>query len=395
MPRDGAGAGSEPAAPPARALLWVQLLIGWLPVWALFAIMIATAHPQTRLENAAMAALRMALTAAALGLLVHRLVRRLPWPHPFRVSFLARHLLAACAFAGTWVCVNVVADYLHGRPALQIAEHLRGPLPPEIGGGYRVTLVAEYPLGPYLILGVWLYVMVAGVGYAALATERAARAETLAARAQLEALRAQLHPHFLFNALHAVVHLIPREPRRAAAAAEQLGELLRAAIDQERDLVPLPAEIAFVERYLELERLRFGDRLTVEVAVDAAAAAALVPSFALLTLVENAVRHGAAPRVEPTRIAVSARRDGGELRLAVHDSGGGATPEQLDGRQGSGLRRLRERLAALYGTGARLDLDSGGEGFVATLTLPWRDGLDPAGFAAGDEIEPAARGSQR
>ena len=359
-PPAAAGAVAAPAGrlPGSRALLWAQLLVGWVPVWALFTTLIVGAHPGASLLGAAVIALRMVLAAAALAVLVHRVVARLPWPQPsssvqVRSRFVGVHLLAAAAFAVVWVGVNVAADRLTAVALL--AE-----------GRVRV----HYPLVPYLVLGVWLYVMIAGVAYAHQATARAARAEAMAAQAQLAALRAQLHPHFLFNALHAVVHLIPREPRRAAQAAEQLGELLRATVDQEHDAVPLAAELAFVERYLDLERLRFGDRLRVELAVEPAAERALVPAFAVLTLVENAVRHGAAPRVEPTTVTVQARHRGGALELTVADDGAGASSEQLAGRQGSGLRRLRERLAVLHGDRARLELASDAGGFTARLLLP-------------------------
>ncbi len=220
------------------------------------------------------------------------------------------------------------------------------------------------------MLGVWLYVMIAGVTYASEAAERAARAETLAARAQLAALRAQLHPHFLFNALHSVVQLIPLAPDRAAEAATQLGALLRITVEEDRDLVTVAEERAFVERYLELERMRFGDRLRVRLEVSPEADAALMPSFALLTLVENAVRHGAEPRVEPTEVHVRGVAEDGVVRLTVHDDGAGATTAQLERPDATGLRRLRDRLRALYGSAARLELASAEDGFTATLTLP-------------------------
>ena len=209
------------------------------------------------------------------------------------------------------------------------------------------------------------------VSYAVQATERAARAEAAAARSRLAALRSQLNPHFLFNALHTVVHLIPREPRRAAQAAERIADLLRTAIGEDRDLVPLAEERAFVERYLEIERLRFGERLRVQLEIPAEAEAVPVPSFALLTLVENAVRHGAGPRVEPTEITVTAVVAPRELRMAVHDTGAGAAPEELAGGDGTGLGRLRDRLLVLYGGRARLDLGAGaGGGFTASLMIP-------------------------
>lgn len=221
----------------------------------------------------------------------------------------------------------------------------------------------------------WLYVIVAGVTYAAQAAERAARIEAIAARSQLAALRAQLNPHFLFNALHTVVQLIPSEPRRAAHAAEQIAALLRTTIEADRDIVPLGEEWAFVERYLDIERIRFGDRLQVEADLSDAARGALLPSFAVQTLVENAVRHGAAPQVEPTTIAVQGRTTGGMLTVTVRDTGAGATAAAI-AAGGTGLARLRERLAALYGGRARLEWTTEpGRGFTATLVLPH----DPGG----------------
>jgi LytS/YehU family sensor histidine kinase len=233
------------------------------------------------------------------------------------------------------------------------------------------VLVIGVGLGPFLVLGVWLYLILAGVGYAARAAERAARAEAMAARSQLAALRAQLNPHFLFNALHTVQHLIPREPGRAAAATEQLAGLLRTTLEEDRDEVSLGEELDFVERYLEIERIRFGDRLRVRVDVPPAARDALVPSFALQTLVENALRHGAGPSVEPTDVTIAATVDAGALRLVVRDTGAGADAAALATTPGSGLARLRERLAALHEGGAALELaTSPGAGFAATLVVP-------------------------
>ncbi|HUP41712.1 MAG TPA: histidine kinase [Thermoanaerobaculia bacterium] len=335
-----------------RASVWLQLLIGWLPVGALFTTLLVTAHPEVSFHRALLVSLRMMVAAAALGLLVERLTERLPWPRPFRASFVAVHLAAAGGYAIAWLILNsVILSLLRWQPILVV----------EVG----------YGIGPFLVLGVWLYVMVAGVSYATQATERAAKAEALAARSRLASLRAQLNPHFLFNALHTVVHLIPRQPERAAQAAEGIADLLRTAIGEDRDLVPLAEELAFVERYLEIERLRFGDRLRVDLEIPHEAEAWPVPSFALLTLVENAVRHGAAPRVEPTAIRVTAQTTTRELRLAVHDTGAGATPEQLARGDGTGIGRLRDRLGVLYGGRARLDFESGkGGGFTAALVVP-------------------------
>jgi LytS/YehU family sensor histidine kinase len=218
-------------------------------------------------------------------------------------------------------------------------------------------------------------VMIAGVSYASSATERAAMAEANAARAQLAALRSHLHPHFLFNTLHTVVHLIPREPTRAADAAVELAGLLRTTIEEDRDLVPLDDEVAFIERYLAIERIRFGDRLRIETELSPEARRTLVPSFAVQTLVENAVRHGATPRVEPTTIRISGSLSRVTLTVSVRDDGAGATADQLNASaRGTGLTRLRERLAVLYRGAASLAVeahaDGPARGVRVTLIVP-------------------------
>ena len=332
----------------SRRVVWLQLLIGWLPVWGLFTIIIVTVHG-TGLHGAAFVALRMSVAAAVLGLFVQRLTERLPWPKPVRPLFVLVHIGLAAAYAVSFVALNSVIESV-----------LRGAAVLVVGSG----------LAPFLGAGVWLYVMIAGVSYTTLATERAANAEANAARARLEAMRAQLQPHFLFNALHAVVQLIPREPARAAQAAEQLAALLRGTIEEDRDLVPASEEWEFVERYLALERLRFGDRLVVHSEISPDAGDVLVPLFAIQTLVENAVRHGAAPRIEPTTIRMSGRVVNGDAIFVVEDTGSGATAAQMTATSGTGLRRLRERLRALYGGEARLDVASGATGFSATLIVP-------------------------
>lgn len=357
-----------------RALVWLQLLLGWLPVGAVFAFMIFMAHGGSPLWAVVMA-LQLMLTAAVLGLAVYRFTLRIPWPHPLRVRFIAMQLLAALSYAWVWAALNVlvasvITSILHsfdeGRLTLMFA----------IGPGWGV---------PYLVLGFWLYIMIAGVAYANRATERAAQIEAIAARTQLAALRAQLHPHLLFNALHAVVNLIPVDPSRATKAAEELAAILRAALAEQRDVVTLEQEWDFVRRYLAIEALRFGERLRVREAIDAAALSALTPAFALQTLVENAVRHAAAPRVGTTEISISAACDADVLTLRVADDGDGADPAALERGGGTGLRRLREHLAWLCGGAATLEIDSApGRGFAATLRLP-QPALRAAAERSGDD----------
>jgi len=342
------------STPASRTLVWAQLvLFGWLPVWALYVLLASPVNPihgNMPIGSAAMGALIAVVIAAALALLVLQLTERLPWPRPMRPGFVACHVAAAIAYSLLWLSIKGGVELLLHRGTLL---------------GFHLFFV------PNFVLGIWMYIMVAGVSYAVRATERAARAEASAARSQLAALRGQLNPHFLFNALHTVVQLIPLEPRRAAQAAEQIAGLLRTTLEEGREVITLEEECAFVERYLELERIRFGERLDVRMDIAPASQRALLPCFALQTLVENAVRHGAAPRIEPTTITIVGSVTGNQLTLAVHDTGAGAQPEQLEQSGGTGLQRLRERLAALYGTAARLELKNGARGgFSATLAIP-------------------------
>lgn len=332
-----------------RAWMWAQLIVAWLPMWALFTAMIVIVHGNS-VSDAAMASGRMILPGAALGIVVYKFAARLQWPHPFRMSFIGLHALAAALFASVWYVLICFVD-----------AFMTGHFSWNVGPGYS----------PFLVTGVWLYVVVASSAYATIQAQRAAKLEAHAAQMQLDTLRAQLHPHFLFNALHTVVQLIPLDSRAASTAAEQLAGALRTAIEERRDLIPLVEEWAFVQRYLAIERIRFGDRLRVTDDFDAATQKLLVPSFALQTLVENAVRHAAAPRIETTHIHVAASRRGAMLELTVVDDGTGADLRAVENGAGTGLRRLRERLRWLYGDHARLDLlSTGGAGFSATLIVP-------------------------
>ncbi|GAB2875039.1 hypothetical protein GCM10027277_50400 [Pseudoduganella ginsengisoli] len=326
----------------------LQVAVGWLPMWVLFTLMIMSVHAFPFGASAWMG-LRMIASAAVLGIGVHALTRRFPWPAPFRWWFPALHIAAALVYAALWVLsYSLVESVLRWR-----LVYMDGP-----------------GIGRFLLTGIWLYLTITAVAYAQQAAQRTALAQAAAARAQLAALQAQLHPHFLFNALHTVVQLIPFDPARAATAAEQLAALLRAALDERRDQVTLAEEWRFVQRYLAIEQLRFGERLQVETALPEPVLGLRVPAFALQTLVENAVRHGAAMKVDATRLAISATTEGKDLRLMVSDDGVGADPQAMLHSSGTGLRRLRERLACLYGSSATLDIDASPLGVTATLAIP-------------------------
>ena len=205
--------------------------------------------------------------------------------------------------------------------------------------------------------------------------ERALAAEALAAEARLAALRYQLDPHFLFNTLNALSTLIVAGENGAAERmVARLADFLRLTLARgEVAEVALADEIDFVERYLEVERVRFGDRLRVTVDVETAALSVPVPPLLLQPLVENAVRHGVLPREEGGAVAIEGRRTaGGGLRLRVSDDGPDASAAS---GVGVGLANVRARLDAAYGGDASFEAgpDAAG-GWTAEVTVPHRDG---------------------
>ena len=191
----------------------------------------------------------------------------------------------------------------------------------------------------------------------------ASRLESHLTQARLDALRRQLQPHFLFNTLHGVSALVTRDPRAARKMLTCLSDLLRASIDASDELVPLERELEILERYLEVQRLRFGDRLHVDVEASEACRTWQVPRFLLQPLVENAIEHGSRRQAEGGRVRVRVACDGGQLSVVVRDDGPGF-PEDV--REGVGLRNTRSRLEALYGPSFsfRLENDPGGGAYV-------------------------------
>jgi two-component system LytT family sensor kinase len=287
---------------------------------------------------------------AIVAFLVYRFVRRLPWPRRFRVSFLLINVLAAIATTLLWIGLSIAFESL-------------------FTGSLMNTRTGTLFWRERISMGLFLYAVIAAITYPVEAAARAARAEALAARTQLAALRAQIQPHFLFNALHTVVQLIPLDPNRAVEAAELIADLLRSTVEESRDEVTLDEEWRFVSRYLALERIRFGDRLVVRSDFAESVLDDRVPAFALQTLVENAVRHGAARRVAATEIAVIASASASELTLSVRNTDDGAPATAAPA--GTGLTRLRERLRVLYGDAARLAHGPTVDGaYEAVLVVP-------------------------
>jgi two-component system, LytTR family, sensor kinase len=201
----------------------------------------------------------------------------------------------------------------------------------------------------------------------------AAQLETALAEAQLQALQRQLHPHFLFNTLHTISALMHRDTEEADAMLARLSDLLRLTLDRLGvQQVPLKEELEFLEKYLEIERTRFGDRLTVDMQIDPETLDVCVPNLILQPLVENAIRHGIAPRLGGGRLLIVARRTGDRLWMMVRDNGPGISQAKLDAfNRGVGLSNTRSRLLHLYPDAHRFEFHEPSDGGLAvTIEIP-------------------------
>lgn len=195
------------------------------------------------------------------------------------------------------------------------------------------------------------------------------RALALAAEARLASLESRVRPHFLFNALNSAIALISEDPRRAEDVLERLSGLLRASLDAQARLVTLDAELAIVTDYLEIERVRFADRLRYEIDVPADLRSIEVPAFSVQTLVENSVKYAVSARQQGAKIRICTRRHGECLMIDVTDDGPGFRADLWV--PGHGLHELRARLDAQYGDRARLVAPAEASGGAAVrIELP-------------------------
>jgi two-component system sensor histidine kinase AlgZ len=241
----------------------------------------------------------------------------------------------------------------------------------------------------FFVLGVPLYFVSLVVHYLVLTFEASREAErrmlesnVTAREAEVRALRAQLNPHFLFNSLNSINALIGADPEGARRMCESLGDFLRRTLALgAREAVTLSEELSLLDRYFAIEHVRFGERLRVERFVEAGAERCLVPPLLLQPLVENAIKHGIAERVEGGTVKIAATWDSSSLRLSVEndvDDDAAKPPGE-----GVGLQNVRRRLDALSAREARLDTYREDGRFRVTLTLPARRAAEAG--TQGDE----------
>jgi signal transduction histidine kinase len=280
-------------------------------------------------------------------------------------SLLGRHLLFGLLVAAVQptIVVGVATTLLPSNPETPTTAFLSRLM----FGGLHMQLL--------------IYAAVVGVGQAMAFYGRyrereiaAARLEAQLAAARLEGLRAQLQPHFLFNSLHSIAALARAgDTGGVVRLLSGLGDLLRHSFETSATHHSLADELALVERYLDIQRVRFGDRLRVSIDAPPEAAAARVPLFLVQPLIENALRHGLASRVAHGQVRVDARREADRLRIDVIDDGVGLPAGwTLETSPGTGLRNLASRLEAEFGTRQSLTVTAVPEGGVrVTVSLPF------------------------
>jgi len=299
---------------------------------------------------------------------------RLHWPRQ-----LALHVTSALSYSVVHTVIMMAV-----RALLMMGEER----PPNFPGWQNYTLLSYLTQLDWLLM---TYLFLIGLAYAlAYRRESETRAlntsqlETRLVEAQLQALQRQLHPHFLFNTLNTISGLIRTDPDGADAMIDRLGDLLRMTLHKSGiQEVSLKEELDVLQKYVEIERTRFGNRLNIEMHVQPETLDAQVPSLVLQPLVENAIRHGIAPNARPGWIAVHAERASSELVLQVLDSGDGLPPDRLMAlNRGVGLDNTRARLAHLYRDRFEFTFSNLERGFCVTIRIPF-EAPAPAGEVVG------------
>ena len=350
---------------PALRNLWAQ----WFPViffWMFQVALTSTADAPTRVQSVEKSVIAWGVWA----LLTPLIIGADRWL-PVSRDALFRRFLFHIPLSVLFTALNLYTDY--GITALlyagdhQLAAPMAG-LQEWLKGAFQVRLVVYW-------LVVFVYITFDYQYHLKAREIRTAELERLLSESRLETLRAQLHPHFLFNTLHMISAHVESTPRTARRMLEELGELLRLSLAHAEDQeIPLADEVGFLEHYLELQKARFDERFAAEVKVDPEALHALVPTFILQPLVENAIRHGMPHRLEKGSLEVQAWRDNGHLHLSVQDDGPGLPHGWNSGASaGTGISNTQERLRRLYGEGDhRFELVSEtGKGVRVEVTIPF------------------------
>lgn len=333
---------------------WFRVWIGLLSLWATFCVLgtwfnhqflIARGHPITWFQAVRMNVVFYGMWAFLLTPLVLFLCASIPLDRKRAFRLVVGHVFGIT----TAVCIDVCIKTLLGDKVFPWAQSH-----PFLQQFHKYVLSeSEADIQIYLLAAVVGYVV---AYYTRLrAQERhAAELETNLVKAELQFLKMQLQPHFLFNTLHSVAALVHRDPAAAEKMICSLGDLLRQTLAAEdAPLVTLERELEFLQLYLDIQRVRFQDRLVTDIQVDEQALDAIVPYVLLQPLVENAIKHGVARRRGVGKIEIAIRRQAADLSISVvNDSTSDPVPQHE--RLGIGLENIRSRMRLLFGSGERV-----------------------------------------
>jgi two-component system, LytTR family, sensor kinase len=341
---------------------------GWTLVSFIFAgVSYAAAIGENNKEFGFVSALRLNLVQfylwAVLAPLLFRFSRRFPIEfRPLNLSNVLLYFPVLISFAG-------IHQVIHLAVLWSISPRWRQRFPALIDC-YR----SYFGFGFYIDLIIALLIVIAVHALLYYQNFRASELEqsslkTQLAQAQLRALKMQLHPHFLFNTLHSISSLVLEDPAKANSMIARLGDFLRLTLENsDQQLVSLKQETEFLRCYLEIEQVRFGDRLTVALELEPQTLAVQVPHLILQPVVENAIQHAIAPRATRGHINIEAKRLNNLLRLEIRDNGPGiATNDALLGTEGVGLSNVRARLHQIYGSDFRFELRNGRNGGLTVI----------------------------
>jgi hypothetical protein len=339
-------------------------LVASLPLAAVLTALLAGAGTFD-LPDAAAVAVPMTLLYAFLSLSVWYPCRAFPLERSKWPLALVTHATAALLTSAVWVFLGAgLARLLESLPAFA-----------GLAGRYAERVPTLFAAG------VLFYLVSAGLHYVLISFEAArarerkeAELEILAREAELQALKARIQPHFLFNSLNAVSALIGRDPAGARDMCVGLAGFLRESLAVgERPAIRVGEELSLARQYLDVERIRFGERLVVEEDVESAGSDCLVPPLLLQPLVENAVVHGISTLIEGGTVRLEARRAGNRLRIVVENPFDPDAPARPRG--GLGLRIVRQRLDALYGSDAIFAAKKVDGRHLAIISVPVRSEL--------------------
>jgi signal transduction histidine kinase len=302
--------------------------------------------------------------------LILGLGRRFPVEGRARLTGLAVHLLACVFFSAMHVAVATAVRMII-RPFDIWSD----------SNPFLIQYQAE--LSNFFLVDVLVYWAVFGVGYAFDYRERYRERESQAAelraqlaQARLESLKMQLHPHFLFNTLHTIAGLVrTNEKGQAVNMISGLSDLLRHALESaDAQQVALKEEVKFIELYLDIQKVRFSDRLSVQIEIAPDTLNALVPNLVLQPLVENAIRHGISLKNSSGLLSIKSYCENGSVRLIVSDDGPGLPSDwSLEKSEGIGLANTNARLKQLYGNKYRFDVSNGKNGgTTSSITIPFQ-----------------------